>query len=133
MKKYFTWKYVKRIGKILMATLNGFLDDKGLKLSASLAYYTIFSLAPLLMLVISLIVIVLGQDAIQNNIYPQIKSYVGNDAALQIQAMIKSVSLSGKTGVAIVTSIVTLVIGATTLFMEIQDSLNIIWSVKAKT
>lgn len=115
-----------------MATLNGFLDDRGLKLSAALAYYTVFALAPLLMLVISLISTFLGKDAIQNNIYPQIKSYVGSSAALQIQEMIKSISLSGKTTIAIVTSVITLVIGATSIFMEIQDSLNMIWRVKAK-
>lgn len=132
MKKYFALKYLKRTGKILMATLNGFWDDRGLKLSAALAYYTVFALAPLLMLVISLIGAFLGKDAIQNNIYPQIKSYVGSSAALQIQEMIKSVSLSGKTGVAIVTSIVTLIVGATSIFLEIQDSINLIWRVKAK-
>jgi len=132
MKKYFALKYLKRTGKILMATLNGFLDDRGLKLSAALAYYTVFALAPLLMLVISLIGAFLGKDAIQNNIYPQIKSYVGSSAALQIQEMIKSISLSGKTGVAIVTSIVTLIVGATSIFLEIQDSINLIWRVKAK-
>ena len=132
MKKYFALKYLKRTGKILMATLNGFLDDRGLKLSAALAYYTVFALAPLLMLVISLIGAFWGKDAIQNNIYPQIKSYVGSSAALQIQEMIKSVSLSGKTGVAIVTSIVTLIVGATSIFLEIQDSINLIWRVKAK-
>lgn len=132
MKNYFARKYFKRSGKVLMATFNGFMDDRGLKLSAALAYYTVFALAPLLMLVISLISIFLGQDAIENNIYPQIKSYVGSSAALQIQEMIKSVSLSGKTGVAVVTSVVTLIIGATSVFMEIQDSLNLIWRVKAK-
>ena len=84
------------------------------------------------MLVISLISTFLGKDAIKNNIYPQIKSYVGSSAALQIQEMIKSISLSGKTTVAIVTSVITLVIGATSIFMEIQDSLNLIWRVKAK-
>ena len=51
---------------------------------------------------------------------------------MQIQEMIKSISLSGKTTIAIVTSVITLVIGATSIFMEIQDSLNIIWRVKAK-
>ncbi|MEX8547334.1 MAG: YihY/virulence factor BrkB family protein [Mucilaginibacter sp.] len=132
MKNYFARKYFKRSGKVLMATFNGFMDDRGLKLSAALAYYTVFALAPLLMLVISLISIFLGQDAIENNIYPQIKSYVGSSAALQIQEMIKSVSLSGKTGIAVVTSVVTLIIGATSVFMEIQDSLNLIWRVKAK-
>ncbi len=132
MKKYFALKYLKRTGKVLLATFNGFLDDRGLKLSASLAYYTVFALAPLLMLVISLISTFLGKDAIQNNIYPQIKSYVGSNAALQIQEMIKSISLSGKTTIALVTSVATLVIGATSIFMEIQDSINIIWRVKAK-
>lgn len=132
MKKYFALKYLKRTGKVLLATFNGFLDDRGLKLSASLAYYTVFALAPLLMLVISLISTFLGKDAIQNNIYPQIKSYVGSSAALQIQEMIKNVSLSGKTTSALVTSVATLVIGATSIFMEIQDSINIIWRVKAK-
>ncbi len=132
MKNYFAKKYFQRTGKVLMATLNGFLDDRGLKLSAALAYYTVFALAPLLMLVISLISTFLGKDAIQNNIYPQIKSYVGSSAALQIQEMIKSISLSGKTTIAIVTSVITLVIGATSIFMEIQDSLNMIWRVKAK-
>ena len=132
MKNYFARKYFKRSGKVLMATFNGFMDDRGLKLSAALAYYTVFALAPLLMLVISLISVFLGQDAIQNNIYPQIKSYVGSSAALQIQEMIKSVSLSGKTGIAVVTSVVTLIIGATSVFMEIQDSINLIWRVKAK-
>ncbi len=132
MKKYFALKYLKRTGKVLLATFNGFLDDRGLKLSASLAYYTVFALAPLLMLVISLISTFLGKDAIRNNIYPQIKSYVGSSAALQIQEMIKNVSLSGKTTIALVTSVATLVIGATSIFMEIQDSINIIWRVKAK-
>jgi len=132
MKKYFALKYLKRTGKVLLASFNGFLDDRGLKLSAALAYYTVFALAPLLMLIISLISAFLGKDAIENNIYPQIKSYVGSSAALQIQEMIKSISLSGKTTIAIVTSVVTLVIGATSIFMEIQDSLNLIWRVKAK-
>lgn len=132
MRKYFALKYLKRTGKVLLATFNGFLDDRGLKLSAALAYYTVFALAPLLMLIISLISTFLGDDAIQNNIYPQIKSYVGSSAALEIQSMIKSVSLSGKTGIAIFTSIATLLIGATSIFLEIQDSINIIWRVKAK-
>ncbi|MGI4727749.1 MAG: YihY/virulence factor BrkB family protein [Janthinobacterium lividum] len=132
MRKYFALKYLKRTGKVLLATFNGFMDDRGLKLSAALAYYTVFALAPLLMLVISLIGAFLGQDAIQNNIYPQIKSYVGSSAALQIQEMIKSVSLSGKTGLAIFTSVATLLIGATSIFLEIQDSINMIWRVKAK-
>ena len=117
---------------LLRDSFNGFIDDRCLKLSAALAYYTVFSLAPLLVLVLSLISIFLGQDAIQGRVFSQINGLVGNQAAKQIQDMIKAVELSGKTSTALVVGVVTLVIGATTIFVEIQDSVNLIWRVKAK-
>lgn len=124
--------YLKKVWKIIGATFHGFVDDNGLKHSASLAYYTVFSIAPLLILVISLAGLFLGEDAITNSLYPQIKGYVGAQAAVQIQDMIKNLELSGKTGVAVIIGTVTLLIGASSIFVEIQDSLNIIWRVKAK-
>lgn len=124
--------YLKKIWKIIVATFHGFVDDDGLKHSASLAYYTVFSIAPLLILVISLAGFFLGQDAITNNLYPQIKNYVGAQAAIQIQDTIKNLQLSGKTGLAVIIGTVTLLVGASSIFVEIQDSLNIIWRVKAK-
>ena len=117
---------------VLRDSFNGFLDDRCLKLSAALAYYTIFSLAPLLVLIMSLTSIFLGKDAIQGRIFRQINGLVGNDAALQIQEMIKNVGLSGKTNAALAIGIITLIIGATTMFVEIQDSVNMIWRVKPK-
>ena len=117
---------------LLRDSFNAFIDDRCLKLSAALAYYTVFSLAPLLVLVISLISFFLGKDAIQGQIFSQINGLVGNQAATQIQDMIKNVQLSGKTNTALVIGIVTLVIGSTTIFVEIQDSVNLIWRVKAK-
>lgn len=117
---------------LLRDSYNGFIDDRCLKLSAALAYYTVFSLAPLLVLVMSLISIFLGQEAIQGRVFSQINGLVGNQAAKQIQDMIKAVELSGKTSTALVVGVVTLVIGATTIFVEIQDSVNLIWRVKAK-
>lgn len=117
---------------VLTDAFNGFLDDRCLKLSAALAYYTIFSLAPLLVLVMSLASIFLGEEAINGHIFGQINGLVGNDAAKQIQDMIKSVGLSGKTNTALAIGIVTLLIGATSIFVEIQDSVNLIWRVKAK-
>ncbi|WP_227686983.1 YihY/virulence factor BrkB family protein [Spirosoma arboris] len=117
---------------VLHDSFNGFLDDRCLKLSAALAYYTIFSLAPLLVLIISLTSIFFGQEAIQGQIFGQINGLVGNEAAKQIQDMIKSVGLSGKTSTALIIGIVTLVLGATSIFVEIQDSVNLIWRVKPK-
>lgn len=124
--------YLKKLWKVLVATFSGFINDNGMKLSASLAYYTVFSLAPLLILVISLAGLFFGQDAATNRLYPQIAQYVGSQAALQIQDMLKSLALSGKTGIAVVIGVITLMVGASSIFVEIQDSLNIIWRVKAK-
>ncbi|SOD92479.1 YihY/virulence factor BrkB family protein [Spirosoma fluviale] len=117
---------------VLRDSFNGFLDDRCLKLSAALAYYTVFSLAPLLVLVISLAGVFLGEEAIRGQIFGQINGLVGNEAAKQIQEMIKNVGLSGKTSTALIIGIGTLLLGATSLFVEIQDSVNLIWRVKAK-
>src|ERR1700761_9045759 len=130
--KIFSILYLKKVWKVLVATFTGFINDNGLKLSASLAYYTVFSLAPLLILVISLAGLFLGHDATANRLYPQIAQYVGSQAAVQIQEMLKSLQLSGKTGIAVIVGVITLLIGASSIFVEIQDSLNIIWRVKAK-
>lgn len=130
--RIFKIAYLKKIWKILVATFSGFIDDNGLKLSASLAFYTIFSLAPLLILVISLADLAWGRNAAANELYPQISQYVGSQAAIQIQEMLKSLQLSGKTGTAVVVGVAVLLVGASSMFVEIQDSLNIIWRVKAK-
>ncbi|WP_184543661.1 YihY/virulence factor BrkB family protein [Mucilaginibacter sp. FT3.2] len=130
--KVFSKEYLKQLWKILVATFSGFASDNGLKLSASLAYYTVFSIAPLLIIVISVAGIFLKHDAATNTLYPQIAKYVGSQAALQIQDALKHLALSGKSGIAVVIGVVTLLLGASSIFIEIQDSLNIIWRVKAK-
>ncbi|HTE00514.1 MAG TPA: YihY/virulence factor BrkB family protein [Mucilaginibacter sp.] len=130
--KILSKQFFKQFWKVIVATFGGFINDNGLKLSASLAYYTVFSIAPLLILVISLISFFLGHDAINNSLYPQIKTYVGSQAAVQIQEIIKNLQVSGKTGIALIIGMSILLIGASSIFIEIQDSLNIIWRVKAK-
>ncbi|MGZ3872170.1 MAG: YihY/virulence factor BrkB family protein [Mucilaginibacter sp.] len=130
--KVFSKAYFKELWKILAATFMGFINDNGLKLSASLAYYTIFSIAPLLILIISIAGLVWGHDAASNELYPQIAHYVGAQAALQIQEILKHLELSGKSGTAVVIGVAVLLLGASSIFIEIQDSLNMIWRVKAK-
>lgn len=130
--KYFNKMLFKNSWTILKATFNGFIDDLALKYSASLAYYTIFSIAPLLLLMISLAGLFLGKDAIQGKVFAEINGLVGNDAAKQIQDMIKHLEMSGKSTVSVIIGVVTLIIGATTVFGEIQESINIIWQVKPK-
>ena len=116
---------------VFKETFNGFLEDKGLKLSASLAYYTIFSLAPMIIVLLSIGGIFYGKEALQGKIFSQINDFIGNDAAIQVQEMLQNLALSGKSTIAITTGVITLLIGATGVFVEIQDSINEIWRVKA--
>jgi membrane protein len=118
--------------KVIAATFMGFINDNGLKLSASLAYYTVFSIAPLIILIISLTSLVLRHYDFNDTLYAQMAGFIGRDAVSQIQSVVKNLQLSGKTGVALITGIVILLLGASSMFVEIQDSLNIIWRVKAK-
>jgi membrane protein len=132
MAKPIRREFYKKLPKVLLATFKGFGEDKGLKLSASLAYYTLFSIGPLLLLLMSLASIFYGGDAIQNKLFGELNGLLGTSAAAQVQEIVKNITFSGKTKFALVASIITLVIGATSVFIEIQDSLNMIWKLKAK-
>ena len=125
-------KKLKDIGKVIIQSFKSFVEDKIPKYSASLAYTTIFSFGPLLIVIIFLCSIFFGQEATQGKIYSQMQQFVGEDAALQLQTIIKNASLSGKGSIAAVIGIVTLLFGATAVFAEIQDSINTIWGLKAK-
>jgi membrane protein len=129
MKKKITFKGVLEIFK---NSFKGFDEDKVTKLSGSLAYYTVFSLAPLLIIIISLCGLFLGREAIEGKIYQQLAGFVGSDTAAQLQEIIKNASLAGKSKIAAIIGGVTLLIGATTVFAEIQDSINGIWGLKPK-
>ncbi|WP_316839474.1 YihY/virulence factor BrkB family protein [Pedobacter gandavensis] len=122
----------KGVWNILKATFTGFNDHKVTKLSGSLAYYTVFSMAPLLVVVISLCGIFLGQEAAQGKIYAQLAGFMGKETALQLQEIVAKAAIGGKGTVAFTIGIITLLVGATTVFADIQDSINSIWGLKAK-
>jgi len=122
----------KGLVKVLKNSFSGFGDDKITKLSGSLAYSTVFSLGPLLIVIISLCGLFLQREAIEGQIYAQLESFVGADTAKQLQEIIKNASLSGKSKTAAIVGGITLLIGATAIFSEIQDSINGIWGIKPK-
>lgn len=132
IKKIFRKKTLIDSITILKETFNGFMQDKGLKLSASLSYYTIFSMAPMLLLIISLAGFFFGREASEGRIFSEINGLIGNEAAAQVQQIISNLEVSGNSATSIVIGVITLIIGATTVFGEIQDSINMIWKVKAK-
>ena len=123
---------MKKIGYIFKETFKGFIDDNALKLSAALSYYTIFSLPPLLIIIISLCGFFFGAEAVRGEIFGQINGLVGNSAALQIQETIKNVKLSTSNTFITTVGVIILLIGASGVFAEIQDSINYIWGIKAK-
>lgn len=123
---------LKNIWKVLKFAFKDFSKHKISKLSAALAYYTIFSLPGILIIVTTLGDFFYGKEAVQGTIQHQISGFVGAAAAKQIQEVIRNAAISNKTGLATIVGIITLVFGATKMFGEIQDSLNQIWNLRAK-
>ncbi|WP_293888146.1 MULTISPECIES: YihY/virulence factor BrkB family protein [unclassified Sphingobacterium] len=123
---------IKTYWRILKSTVAGFLNEDSMKYSASLSYYTVFSIGPIFVLIIALAGIFYGEDAIEGRVFMELRGFVGNSAAKQIQEVIQNLQLSGKSNLALLISSVTLILGATTVFGDIQNSINKIWHVRAK-
>ncbi|GGE52632.1 membrane protein [Pedobacter psychrotolerans] len=123
---------LKGIWSVLKAAFTGFGDHKVTKLSGSLAYYTVFSMAPLLVVIISLCGIFLGREIAEGQVYAQLEGFLGRESAASLQELIKNAYLDGKSTIALIIGIVTLLIGSTTIFGDIQDSINTIWGIKPK-
>ncbi len=122
----------KFIWEFLWDVFNKFIDDKCPKLGAALSFYTIFSLAPLLIIAISVAGLIFGEKAASGQIVGEIKDMVGNESAVLIQDALRKVSFSSANIIAIIMSLVTMIIGSTVVFVELQDSLDMIWKVKPK-
>jgi membrane protein len=124
---------LKGLWQVLKQSGSNFMNDRVPKLSASLAYYTIFSFGPMIIVIIYLSGLFWGKQAIQGAILKQISGLVGMQAAQQIQQIIQNAAISTNTGPAAVIGFVALFVSATTVFSEIQDTINMIWKLKAKT
>jgi membrane protein len=116
---------------VLKEAVQGFFADKGLRLAAALAYYTLFSLAPFLLIIIGVAGLVFGAHAVQTAVVAQAGSLIGPAAAEQIQTILTAAQ-ERKTGiVATIVGVLTLVLGATGLVGQLKDALNTVWNVKA--
>jgi membrane protein len=107
-------------------------DDHCFRLGAALSYYTLFSIAPLLVIIISVTSYFLGEDAIRGELFGQIRSLVGPEGAAGIQTMVEAAYKDNQGLLPTLIGAGTLFLSATLLFMTIQDSLNEIWGVRAK-
>ncbi len=120
-----TWKIIKQ-------SFKDFFFSRSLKLSASLAYFTIFALPGLLIIIIWISNIFYGRDIVEGSLYGQLEGLVGHSAALSIQDAIRFTTSGRHSTIATIVGIVSLILAASGIFSEIQDSINFIWRLKAK-
>ncbi len=120
---------MRNVWGLIRATYAAWNADRVPRLAAALAYYTIFSLAPLLIIAIAIAGLVLGQAAVQGELYGQIETWIGPDGAELIQTMIAGTQRAGSGLVATAVGAITLVLGAIGVFGQLQDAFNAIWHV----
>ncbi|MBX3622663.1 MAG: YihY/virulence factor BrkB family protein [Rhizobacter sp.] len=108
-------------------------DDYAPSMGAALAYYTTFSAAPLLLIVVSVAGLVFGQEAARGEIFAQLRGLIGEQGAVAVEGLLQSVSRPKEGAVATAVGVVVLLVGATTVFAELQDALDRIWRAPART
>jgi membrane protein len=125
-------KKIRTFWQLFMQAVSLFANCHGMKLSAALSFYTVFSIGPFLIIIISLAGIFFGKQAVEGKVYGEISGMIGSDIALQVQDIIRNIQNSHHTTLGSIIGFVILVIGASSVFSEIHESLNLIWGVKAK-
>jgi len=122
----------KDLWGLVKAAASGWVDDYAQSMGAALAYYTMFSIAPLLLIVISIAGIVFGDQAARGEIFSQLEDLLGAPGALAVQGLLESVRKPTESATATVFGVIVLVIGATSVFGELQDALDRIWRAPAR-
>jgi membrane protein len=120
MKFAHVWPLIKQ-------SASAWVEDKAPSKGAALAYYTTFSMAPLLLIVISVAGLAFGEEAARGEILSELRGMLGDDGAHAVQGLIESVNKPVKSTLATIGSLAALLIGATTVFAELENSLNDIW------
>src|ERR1700712_4432692 len=122
----------KQSWTLIKSAASSWVDDYAPSMGAALAYYTVFSVAPLLLIVISVAGLVFGREAARGEIFSQLSGLMGPQGALAVQGMLEAVNKPTEGIVATVIGIALLVVGATTVFGELQDALDRIWRAPAR-
>jgi uncharacterized BrkB/YihY/UPF0761 family membrane protein len=118
---------------ILKESVSAWIDDFAPSMGAAIAYYTAFSIAPLIIIVIAIAGFVLGNEAASEYLYAQVSALLGDEGGRAVQGMVNSASSSDKGAIATVIGVVLLIVGATTVFAELQTDLDRIWKAPAAT
>jgi membrane protein len=122
-----------RLWTVLKAAFAGWWNDNVPRMGAALAYYTLFALAPILVVVIAVGGMAFGPAAVRGEIVAQIQGLVGLDGARAVQAILEAAANSHWSTPATIVGVVTFFLGATGAFLELQDNLDAIWRVKPRS
>ena len=114
-------------------TFNSWLNHDAPRLGAALAFYTIVSLAPLLVLVTAIVALFFGQTTAQDQILYQVNAMIGRDGAVAVKTMIESAQKQEAGGLASIIGLITLLLGASGVFGELRSALNTVWEIKAQS
>lgn len=131
------WVKIKEIWKLLMRSVSGFTEDNCMKLSASLAYYTVFSIGPLLLILTWALGFFYGNaldgsEGARDQVIEELNGLFGKEIASLMESTVHNLSLDSKSNIGIIVGSATLIFTSTTIFVDIQNSINTIWKVKAK-
>jgi membrane protein len=122
---------IRNLGRVFVLAGEDWIEDKAPRLAAALAYYTAFSLPPLLVLLVGIAGLVYGADVVRERMTNEISELLGSDSALLLADAVDEAENTG-TGAAVVIGIGALLLGATGVFGQLQDALNTIWEVPPK-
>lgn len=118
---------------VAKTTVREYLKGDKFTLGAALSFYTVFSIAPMLVLVMAVAGLAFGQQAVEGHLGGQIEGLIGKDGAREVETMVKGAAQTQKSTWAAVVSTALLLIGATSVFMQLRKSLNIVWEVRLRT
>jgi membrane protein len=120
---------LKQILDLSKNSVTAWVDDYAPSMGAAIAYYTLFSITPLLIIAIAVAGLVFGHEAARGEIIGQIQDLIGQEGAIAVQSLLKNANEPAHSMLAIAGSVLTMIIGATTVFGEIQSDLDRIWRV----
>ena len=123
---------LQRWRNVVATTFKNWFAHDSMAESAALAYYTVFSLAPILLVVVAIAGAVFGADAVRGRIVHQFGGLMGKDQAEMVQSVLTKAQKERASGIAAIVGFVTLIVGATAVFSQLQSSLNRIWGVQPK-
>jgi len=122
---------LKEAGSIALESLRDFFDGESFQLAAALSYYTLLSIAPLLLVIIGAAGVLLGEEQVREALVAQVRDLVGEEGASLLQTVLQNVGTRRSNVVSMIVGFALMILGATTVFAQLQTALNRIWGVKA--